>query len=338
MQPQHTYTLCTLVGWSFGRSVRWTRSTRLPRPSAHFLRFSSLNGAHFRRIRHQIPLLDLPHTGGTLRSLSPNLNQPENTPSEHCTARSLPALPVTVAQTRRSDDPLAISATDFITKIINISQNRTKYATTTSNFFLSLDQQRRYTQRTSTTTTGTDSHWMAGASPHQHYQARLYFLHLTLLHFSALSLSLYFRLTFVPRQLSLLLFSTQHFVYTQPPHQYHQRNALTAATLLLAHSTPLPPSAPYPSVPVAPYRSDPTELTDRRRPPPLCERECDKITVICAPVLLRSGLSCLLSRTLHFPKSPTLLKGTPVGPASFRINAERVTGTQHGTEPTTMTT
>lgn len=192
LQPQHTYTLCTLVGWSFGRSVRWTRSTRLPRPSAHFLRFSSLNGAHFRRIRHQIPLPDLPHTtGGTLRSLSPNLNQPENTPSEHCTARSLPALPVTVAQTRRSDDPLAISATDFITKIINISQNRTKYATTTSNFFLSLDQQRRYTQRTSTTTTGTDSHWMAGASPHQHYQARLYFLHLTLLHFSALSLSLF---------------------------------------------------------------------------------------------------------------------------------------------------
>lgn len=270
----------------------------------------------------------------------PHLNQHENTPSEHCTARSLPALPVTVAQTRRSDDPQAISATDFITKIINISQNRTKYATTTSNFFLSLDQQRRYTQRTSTTTTATDSHWMAGASPHQHYQARLYFLLLTLLHFSALSLS--FRLTFVPRQLSLLLFSTQHFVYTQPPRTnttnafglLRTRNALTAATLLLAHSTPLSPVAPYPSVPVAPYRSDPTELTDRR----LCERECDKITVICAPVLLRSGLSCLLSRTLHFPKSPTLPKGTPYESARERINAQwNATGTQHGTEPTTTT-
>lgn len=192
----------------------------------------------------------------------PHSNQPENTPSEHCTARSLPALPVTVAQTRRSDDPQAISATDFITKIINISQNRTKYATTTSNFFLSLDQQRRYTQRTSTTTTGTDSHWMAGASPHQHYQARLYFLHLTLLHFSALSLfSLDVRSS---STLASSVLYTTLCVHTTTPHQYHQRFRVATHTQRFDSSNPASCSL-YPRYPplhrILPFRSHRIALT-----------------------------------------------------------------------------
>lgn len=68
-------------------------------------------------------------------------------------ARSLPALP---AHTTHPwpDVVKAISvATNFIMQIINISQNRTKYATTTNNFFhTQLTAATRYTQRTTTNT------------------------------------------------------------------------------------------------------------------------------------------------------------------------------------------
>lgn len=185
LQPQHTYT-ALLLFWSAGRSVGLVGTT--PRTSTSLSNFRNtlrpLNPTVPNPSRKITPLLH--HLPPHFEHFPPFWGNPL------APARSLPAH---LAQTTHPwpDDVRAISvATNFIMQIINISQNRTKYATTTTtnNFFhTQLTAATRYTQRTTTNTAPIPS-------PPTPVWPLIFFLHLTLLHFT-LSFSLSLRcLTF----------------------------------------------------------------------------------------------------------------------------------------------